>query len=206
MRMESNSLTLFTFTYQFCQIWQRQLLAAMQDEQQIAELMNLFSRHQRRLLAYIQTLVPSRNDVEDIMQEVGLVMLKKFNEFEPGSNFIAWAYRIAYHEVQHYYQRRRNKNLPCIDVEALQCLSKEVVDNVSRQDARHEALLDCLKRLSERDRQLVMTRYEAGGGVVQAAQLSGRSIQAAYKALSRIRNALMQCVDQKLANPIVSNA
>jgi RNA polymerase sigma-70 factor (ECF subfamily) len=171
----------------------------MQDEQQVAELMRLFSRHQRRLLAYIQTLVPTRNDVEDIMQETGLVMLKKYSEFEPGTNFIGWAFRIAYHEVQHFYERRRHKNLPSFDEETLQLLSQEVASQAPRHDARYDALLDCLQRLPDRDRQFVLSRYEVGGGVEQAAKLSGRSMQAAYKALSRIRNALLQCVDQKLS-------
>ena len=171
----------------------------MQDEQQVAELMRLFSRHQRRLLAYIQTLVPTRNDVEDIMQETGIVMLKKYSEFEPGTNFIAWAFRIAYHEVQDYYERRRHQRLMCFDEETLQLLSQEVTSQVPQHDSRYDALVDCLQRLPDRDRQFVLSRYETGSGVEQAANLSGRSKQAAYKALSRIRNALLQCVDQKLA-------
>lgn len=171
----------------------------MQDEQQIAELMRLFSRHQRRIMAYIQTLAPVRNDVEDIMQETGLVMLRKFPEFQTGTNFIAWANSIAYHEVKHYYESRRHKNLLSFDDETLQLLSLEVTTDLTRNDARYDALLDCLQRLPDRDRQFVLTRYEMGGSVEQAAKCSGRSKQAAYKALSRIRNALLQCVDQKLS-------
>jgi DNA-directed RNA polymerase specialized sigma24 family protein len=37
-------------------------------------------------------------------------------------------------------------------------------------DARREALAKCLERLPLRDRELVMTRYERGAGVEEAAR------------------------------------
>jgi RNA polymerase sigma-70 factor (ECF subfamily) len=66
-------------------------------------------------------------------------------------------------------------------------------------DARHEALEHCLKKLHPRDRDLLLTRYEPGGGVEAAAQRSGRSMEAAYKALARLRKLLHDCVTQRLS-------
>ena len=50
-------------------------------------------------------------------------------------------------------------------------------------DDRHVALARCLEKLPTRDRDLVLTRYEPGSGVPEAARRSGRSLEAAYKAL-----------------------
>ena len=66
-------------------------------------------------------------------------------------------------------------------------------------DARHEALGHCLQKLPVRDRELVLTRYEPGSGVEEAALRSGRSLEAAYKALTRIRKLLFDCVSHQLA-------
>jgi RNA polymerase sigma-70 factor (ECF subfamily) len=44
-----------------------------------------------------------------------------------------------------------------------------------------------------------MTRYEPGNGVEEAAQRSGRSMMAAYKALTRLRKVLHDCVLNQLA-------
>lgn len=69
----------------------------------------------------------------------------------------------------------------------------------SELDERHEALAHCLHKLPLRDRELVLTRYEAGNGVGEAARRSGRSLDAAYKALGRIRKLLLDCVTHQLA-------
>ena len=70
---------------------------------------------------------------------------------------------------------------------------------IGELDERHEALEHCLKKLHPRDRELVITRYEPGGGVTEAARRTGRSLVAAYKALGRIRKLLLDCVTHRLA-------
>jgi RNA polymerase sigma-70 factor (ECF subfamily) len=67
-------------------------------------------------------------------------------------------------------------------------------------DERHEALASCLKKLPPRDRELVLTRYEPGSGVAEAARRSGRSMDAAYKALNRLRKLLHDCVSNQLSH------
>jgi RNA polymerase sigma-70 factor (ECF subfamily) len=46
----------------------------------------------------------------------------------------------------------------------------------------------------------MLTRYEPGSGVPEAARRSGRSLEAAYKALARIRKLLFDCVSHQLAS------
>jgi RNA polymerase sigma-70 factor (ECF subfamily) len=66
-------------------------------------------------------------------------------------------------------------------------------------DHRHYALSRCLKKLNERDRRMVLTRYESGKNVTAAAQACGRTVQGAYKALNRIRKVLFDCVTFELS-------
>jgi RNA polymerase sigma-70 factor (ECF subfamily) len=65
-----------------------------------SELVQLMMKYQRRLFAYIHTLVPSRSDAEDILQEASLTICEKFSEFESGTNFYSWACQIAYWKVR----------------------------------------------------------------------------------------------------------
>src|SRR5262245_43829210 len=156
-------------------------------------LMALMTRHQRRIYSYIYTLVPSRPDADDILQDTSLVICEKFDEFEPGTDFVAWACQIAYWRVR--YSRQNFARAKVI-------FSQDVLDAVAATaagmnvelDARHEALSQCLQKLNPRDREFLLTRYEAGCGVREAAQRSGRSMAAAYKALTRIRKLLLDCV------------
>jgi RNA polymerase sigma-70 factor (ECF subfamily) len=66
-------------------------------------------------------------------------------------------------------------------------------------DERHHALSHCLKKLNERDRRMVLVRYESGHNVKAAAQACGRTIQGAYKALNRIRKTLHDCVSLEVS-------
>jgi RNA polymerase sigma-70 factor (ECF subfamily) len=163
------------------------------------QLMALMTRHQRRIYSYIYTLVPSRPDADDILQETSLVICEKFDEFEPGTDFVAWACQIAYWRVRYARQKfARAKVFFSQDV--LEAVATTAAEMSSELDTRHEALSHCLQKLNPRDREFLLARYEAGCGVREAARRSGRSIAAAYKALTRIRKLLFDCVTHHLEN------
>ena len=64
-----------------------------------AELIRLMMKYQRRIF-YIHTLVPSRSDAEDILQETSVTICEKFQNFQLGTNFYSWACQIAYWKVR----------------------------------------------------------------------------------------------------------
>src|SRR3954464_1264175 len=68
-------------------------------------LVALMTRHQRQIFSYLYTLVPNRSDAEDLLQETSLVICEKFQEFEPGTDFVAWACQIAYWRVRYARQK-----------------------------------------------------------------------------------------------------
>jgi RNA polymerase sigma-70 factor (ECF subfamily) len=161
------------------------------------QLMTLMTRHQRQIFSYIYVLVPNRADAEDILQETSLVICEKFDEFEEGTDFVAWACQIAYWRVRYSRQKfARGKVLFNQDV--LDAVAKTASDLTEELDERHKALTICLDKLNPRDREFVLTRYEPGCGVAEAARGSGRSMAAAYKALTRIRKLLLDCVNHQL--------
>ena len=160
-------------------------------------LMVLMTRYQQRIYSYIFTLVPRRADADDLLQETSLVICEKFDEFEEGTDFVAWACQIAYWRVRYSRQKfARGKVLFNQDV--LDAVAKTAGDMTEELDERHRALTYCLDKLNLRDRTFVLTRYEPGCGVAEAARGSGRSITAAYKALTRIRKLLLDCVTHQL--------
>ncbi len=161
------------------------------------QLMLLMTQHQRRIFSYIYTLVPSRADAEDILQETSLVICEKFGQFTIGTDFAAWACQIAYWEVRRARQKFARAKV-VFDQEIVDALAQTASAMIDEVSERHEILGRCLQKLHPRDRDLVLTRYEPGCGVEQAAQRSGRSMDAAYKALGRIRKMLLDCVSNQL--------
>jgi RNA polymerase sigma-70 factor (ECF subfamily) len=170
--------------------------APMEVENQ-KRLMALMTQHQRQIFAYIYTLVPRRHDAEDLLQETSLVICEKFDEFREGSDFVAWACQIAYWRVR-YSRQKFARSKVVFDQDVLDAVARTAAELAPELDARHEALAGCLQKLQPRDRTLVLTRYEPGCGVEEAARQSGRSLEAAYKALTRIRKALFDCVTNSL--------
>ena len=71
------------------------------------EFIKLFTRYQRRVFLFILSQVPSPVDAEEIHQETNVVVWNKFDQFELGTNFFAWACRIASYEVLKYREKRR---------------------------------------------------------------------------------------------------
>src|SRR5438876_114839 len=69
--------------------------------------LRLFLQNERRIYAYILTLLPRRADAEDVLQEASLVMWDKFDEENPPDDFAAWGCRVAYFKVLDFYKKCR---------------------------------------------------------------------------------------------------
>lgn len=169
-----------------------------QEAESRKRLMLLMTRHQRQIFAYIYTLVPDRHDAEDLLQETSVVICEKFEEFTPGTDFVAWACQIAWWRIRYARQKYARAKV-IFDDEVLEAVAHTASTMREELDERHEALALCLQKLPSRDRELVLTRYEPGCGVAEAAERSGRSMEAAYKALNRLRKLLHDCVAHELA-------
>jgi RNA polymerase sigma-70 factor (ECF subfamily) len=166
-----------------------------------SELVQLMMKHQRKLFGYILTLVPSRSDAEDILQEASLTICEKFADFETGTNFYSWACQIAYWKVRAARKKFATSKV-IFNEEVLEAVSQTRLEMEDELDIRHNALSRCLHKLNERDRRMVLVRYESGHNVKAAAQACGRTIQGAYKALNRIRKTLHDCVSLEVSTEI----
>ncbi len=163
-------------------------------------LVTLLASHQRRILAYVHTLVPNPHDAEDILQETCELICEKFDDFRPGTDFLAWAFRIAHWRVRAARTTYARSKVVFND-EILEAVARTAATLHAEVDPRQDALATCVKKLPERDRVLILARYQQGASVEEAAKVSGRSLEAAYKALSRIRRVLLECVNNKLGVP-----
>jgi RNA polymerase sigma-70 factor (ECF subfamily) len=161
-------------------------------------LMTLMTRHQRQIFSYIYVLVPNRSDAEDLLQETSLVICEKFNEFRQGTDFVAWACQIAYWRIR-YSRQKFARSKVVFGQEIIEAVAQTADGMADELDDRHEALGRCLEKLHPRDRELLMARYERGGGVEEAARRTGRTVTTAYKALARLRKLLLDCVSTRLA-------
>jgi RNA polymerase sigma-70 factor len=160
------------------------------------EFARLFARHARQLYAFIMTLVFSHHDAEEVFQNTNVVLWDKFAEFRLGSNFFAWASRIAYFEVLNLMKQRR---VALLSDQAMDALIVEATALADQSTARMDALSECLSRLTPADHELIQDRYFYQHPPKQIAAMRSRSLDSVYRALSRIHNLLLNCVERTLA-------
>lgn len=158
----------------------------------------LLARNERRLSSYILTLVPNYADADEILQETHVRLWQERGRYEPGTNFAAWALRVAYFEVLSW--RTRTKRRPmAFDDRLVAQLSDDLQDDDAVAEARRRALADCLGELSERSRGLLRRVYANGEKVKDIAASLERSAESLYKTVQRLRHSLRVCIDQRLA-------
>lgn len=151
----------------------------------------------RRILGFIQVLVQDRAAAEDVLQDVSALLWTKFDKFEIGTDFAAWAMCVARLTVLNW--RRKQARLPVtLGDDTLQLLADESVAVLSLpDDERCEALQECLRRLPETQRDLLRAHYERGENVTAIAQAEQRTARSIYLRLEKIHASLLDCMTHK---------
>jgi RNA polymerase sigma-70 factor (ECF subfamily) len=158
----------------------------------------LLATCQRRVFLYVLGLLHNAADAEEVLQETNLVLWRKFDQYQPGTNFDHWACRIAHYEVLKFREKQaRGERL--FSNEFVERLAQQTERDWDALDARRAALAVCLGKLSEKDRQLVIQRYQERASTRSVATALGRSIQGTRRSLHRIRMALLACIERTLA-------
>ncbi len=162
------------------------------------QFLERFTKDGRRIYGYIVTLLPNWADVDDVFQDTSRVLWEKFAEFEPGTDFFAWACRVAQYEVMSFRKRQQRSKLIFSD-DFLRTVAELAERRADLLNAQHQALLDCLSRLKDNERQLIRRRYAPGETTKSVAKALGRSRDAIYKAIARIQDKLLDCVRRESA-------
>ena len=165
------------------------------SRQSTDQIVQLLTNVQQQLTRYVRTLVPNRTDAEEVLQETNLYVWRHADEFQLGTNFAAWACKIAYYQVLTFRKRQSRSRLYFSDA-LVEQLASSAVQNLAGGSEEAEALDLCMAKLSADDRELMDLRYEPGATVEGIARQVGRSTKAVYNALGRIRNWLLECIER----------
>lgn len=60
-----------------------------------SQFLRLYVAHEEALLGFVRTLLPSREDAREVMQEVAVVLWQRFEELNDVSGFRPWAFGVA---------------------------------------------------------------------------------------------------------------
>jgi RNA polymerase sigma-70 factor, ECF subfamily len=163
------------------------------------QYVELLTRHKSQLFRFVFALVHSLPDAEDVFQQSAITMWDKFGEFQPGTDFYAWACSIARFKALDFFKAKGRQRLYFSDGLIEEIAQRNRWDP-ELQQAKLRALANCRDKLSENDQQLLAACYGGGGNIRDAASQLGRPVGSVYDSLSRIRRALHGCIKRTLAS------
>lgn len=162
------------------------------------EFVRLFSQCQPLVRGFIYTLLPSRDEADELFQRTSIVLWRKFPQFVAGTNFAAWACQIAKLEVRNFL-RVRSRDRHQFSDEMLASLADIRIALDSELELRREALRHCIAKLRPTDKEIIHQCYGPQATTAKdAASRLGRPVNTLYKALIRIRRTLFDCIEHAI--------
>lgn len=156
--------------------------------------LRLFLDHYPALFGFVVRQGVPPVDADDVVQEAAAILWQKFDSFEPGSNFRAWAFATARFEVLKRADRaRRESRVLHLSPDAFADL-EQIERSGSGGDVRRDRLRACLERLGEHVRRLLTWYYDEGLSYEQMAERTDSSPGALRTKLCRTRKWLENCV------------
>ncbi len=159
--------------------------------------LTLLTVNEPAIRAFVRRLVPTRHDAADVMQDVVLVLWRKFRELEEPDQFRKWAFGVARYEALAWLRDRARDRLVLAD-DVLNTVARDSSRIESQLSAQREALEGCLEKLPTAQRTLVLAAYAPDVRIQDVAEQSGRTVAAFYQWLHRIRVRLLQCTRRTL--------
>ncbi len=166
-----------------------------QDAESFVQLM---TAHQGRLYGYILSLLGDVDQANDVLQEANMVLWRNAGEFQPGSNFRAWAFRIAHFQVMAHRQRQLRDRV-VFDNEILAILDPAAREVDETFEVRERVLSGCLEKLGAPHRDLLHQRYAQGQSLQAIAEACQKTANGVAQTLFRVRRSLMECVAKSSA-------
>jgi RNA polymerase sigma-70 factor (ECF subfamily) len=173
------------------------------EQENYKQFIKLYLANERRIYGYVRALIANWSDINDIIQETASVMWSKFGEFQEGTNFSAWALKIAHFQVLNYYKSRQ-KNKIYFSEQAIELLSDQITSKEENADERLNILKQCLQKLQAGERDLIQMRYEPGATTKSVSQKIGKEAHVLYKLFDKIHIKLLFCIRRTLSEEMAS--
>jgi RNA polymerase sigma-70 factor, ECF subfamily len=167
-----------------------------------AEFLGLYTRNYRSIYGLLLAFVGDAAAADDLMQQTSMLLWTKFEQFSPDGEspheeFGRWARTIARNVARNFRRFQLSRHV-IFDDDLLAKIAWTRAAADELLELRRTALKGCLQLLSPADAALMQACYGGDSNAAEQALVNGRSRDAVYKALQRIRMRLYRCVSQRL--------
>lgn len=153
------------------------------------QFLRLIDSHQGIIHKICRLYRDSKEDREDLFQEIVYQLWKSLPTFRETAAFSTWMYRVALSTAISAYRRKRP------DIEYTSSLPDRQEDPHG-QDEQRERLLEALRKLNDADKALI-TLYLENLTYQEIAEISGISESNVGVKLNRIRHKIQQLLKER---------
>lgn len=159
-------------------------------------------RYHKRILFYLWHLVGSREEAEDILQDVLMKTYKSIGQFDNRKRFSSWIYRIAHNEaINHLKKRNRSRSISWEDIVNV----KDQLSVSDQQDSpqehwirkeRRSEVRMALKELPPKYREVLLLRYYFERSYEEIAEIINKSKNTVGTLISRAKGKLIKVLSK----------
>ena len=154
---------------------------------------HLLTDVQSQLFSFIFSLLPHKEDAEDVLQKTNLILCQKQEEFDPEiASFKTWSFNIARYQVM-AHRTVHARNRVYFSNELTEVLADEAIDYETPQIQRN-ALNKCYKKLPEHMKTIAELRFKRDLTYKEISACVNRPVSAISATLTRARTHIMGCI------------
>lgn len=161
------------------------------------EVQKLFVANVSAIRGFILTLLSNRDEADDILHEVYLVVMKKSDDFELGTKFLSWVFTISRFTIMDQVKRRSSRHMVPLGQDVIELLADAAPDQ-AYGDEYIKALHQCVDSLSPAAKRVIKLRYNEGMKPARVAEDLELTPATVYVSLSKARTLLKKCVNKRL--------
>ena len=172
-------------------------------EDRYNHFVSLLTRNDQSIRRFVRSLLPSPQDVDDVVQDTALECWRKFSDYESGGaekqpdEFIRWACVIARYKVLSR-QRDLSRDRLVFRENVVAQLADSALDQIDQRESELRWVDECLAELDSELRRLLLSVYRQGDSIARIAKETDQQARRLYTKLNGLRKILLQCVERKM--------
>ena len=166
-------------------------------EKDIQKYAEIIDRYQGKLFAYLYRLVGSRQDAQDLLQDVFIKAYQNLYSYDTKRKFSSWIYRIAHNEAVNYIKRKSLKRfipwesvIIAKDRLEMSSATEEADEILVRKEIRRE-VNETMDKLPFKYKQVLILRYYSDKSYREISEILGRPINTVGTLINRAKKKLL---------------
>lgn len=170
----------------------------MDDSEAIKRLTVEWTKAQPAVARFVRSFVRHQADADDVLQEVALTIVDRFESYDPSRPFIGWALGVARNLVKAHFRKQLRRPANVDDETAVDRVAAAFEVLQPELEDMKEALSECIERVPAAERRILSMQYEEELKPAAIAEKVGKTPNHVAVLLHRVRVELRKCVEGKM--------